>query len=159
MRSAAQVRYIVIHTTAGYGNRQAVERYWKSIGWKRPGYHRLVEENGKIEKLSDFNQITNGVAGWNSESIHIAYVGGVVRGNVNVPLDSRNSNQKAGLLTCIHEAVKWIRDNGGNLDNVTILGHRDFPNVNKACPSFNAIPEYRWILQTATNPANRLPRR
>jgi N-acetylmuramoyl-L-alanine amidase len=156
---AKQIKYIVIHCSAGYGNRQAIEAHWRSIGWRNPGYHRLVEESGKIERIADFNAITNGVAGWNTECIHIAYVGGVQRGNVNVPLDSRNANQKAGLLTCIHEAVKWIRDNGGNLDNCTILGHRDFPNVNKACPSFNAIPEYRWILQTATNPANRLPRR
>ena len=156
---AKQVKYVVIHCSAGYGNRQAIEAHWRSIGWRNPGYHRLVEESGKIERLADFNAITNGVSGWNTESIHIAYVGGVVRGDVSVPLDSRNPAQKAGLLTCIHEAVKWLKDNGCNMSNVTILGHRDFPRVNKACPSFNVIPEYRWIIQSATNPGNRLPRR
>jgi N-acetylmuramoyl-L-alanine amidase len=156
---AKQVKYIVIHCSAGYGNRQAIEAHWRSIGWRNPGYHRLIEESGKIERLADFNAITNGVSGWNTECIHIAYVGGVVRGNVSVSLDSRNPAQKAGLLTCIHEAVKWLKDNGCNMSNVTILGHRDFPRVNKACPSFNVIPEYRWIIQSATNPGNRLPRR
>jgi N-acetylmuramoyl-L-alanine amidase len=156
---AKQVKYIVIHCSAGYGNRQAIEAHWRSIGWRNPGYHRLVEESGKIERLADFNAITNGVSGWNTECIHIGYVGGVVRGNVSVPLDSRNPAQKAGLLTCIHEAVKWLKDNGCNMSNVTILGHRDFPRVNKACPSFNVIPEYRWIIQSSTNPGNRLPRR
>jgi N-acetylmuramoyl-L-alanine amidase len=28
-----------------------------------------------------------------------------------------------------------------------IQGHRDFPKVKKACPSFDAKNEYAWILK------------
>lgn len=154
MPIANKIKYIFIHCSAGYSGRKGIEAFWKSKGWKSPGYHRLVELDGKIEKLADFSAITNGVVGWNSQSIHICYVGGVERKNVNKALDSRTPEQKESLIKCIEEAKKWIKDNGNNT-KIIILGHRDAsPDKNgngviesweriKECPSFDAKTEYK----------------
>jgi len=68
------------------------------------------------------------VRGYNSNSIHIAYIGGKDR-------DDRTEIQKAMMLSLI----KGLRD---KYPEAVIQGHRDFPNVAKACPQFDAKVEY-----------------
>lgn len=132
------IKYIVIHCTATQpeASVEAIKNYWKSIGWKRPGYHILVDANGIPNYLAPFDQITNGVKGYNMESIHISYIGGIDRNGK--PKDTRTPQQKATLLKCIKESLEYV---GRKL---IIQGHRDF-GVNKACPSFDAKNEYKWI--------------
>ena len=131
-----KVKYIAIHCT-GASQQQSVNsilRYWeKTLGWRNPGYHRLIEADGTVHKLAPFEGITNGVRGFNSECIHIAYIGGEHG-------DNRTEEQKAAILDCIFEAMEWIGD------KPIIQGHRDFPNVAKSCPSFDAKKEYEWII-------------
>jgi N-acetylmuramoyl-L-alanine amidase len=130
-----EIDHIVIHCT-GANKSQSVEsilRYWReNIGWKQVGYHRLIEPDGTIHKLADLEEITNGVKRHNSTSIHICYIGGEFE-------DDRTEAQKASILNCIYEAMEAIGY------KVKIQGHRDFPNVSKSCPQFDAIPEYSWI--------------
>lgn len=132
------IKYCVLHCTATQpeASVEAIKNYWKSIGWKRPGYHILVDANGIPHYLAPFDQITNGVKGYNLESIHISYIGGIDRDGK--PKDTRTPQQKATLLKCIKEALEFV---GRKL---IIQGHRDFPGVNKACPSFDC-KEYEWI--------------
>jgi N-acetylmuramoyl-L-alanine amidase len=136
------ITHIVIHCTAGFGGRQVLENHWRSIGWSRVGYHRLINLDGTIETLSHFDQVTNGVSGHNANSIHIAYVGGVRRNAVTIPEDTRTEAQNRALLICIKEAQEYVRKGGGPAE---ILGHRDFPNVRKACPSFDVRAWLRAI--------------
>lgn len=133
------IKYIAIHCTATQPNAsvQAIQNYWKSIGWKRPGYHILIDATGKAHQLAPFSEITNGVKGFNMETIHISYIGGIDKHGK--PMDTRTEAQKASILTAIKQALEW---SGKNL---IIQGHKDFPNVNKACPSFDAKAEYKWI--------------
>lgn len=134
------IQYIVIHCTATpqTATVESIKRHWReTLGWKSPGYHRLIDKDGKVYELSHFNYPTNGVKGFNSKSIHISYIGGV--DDKNKPLDNRTDLQKASILNCIFEAVKYAGK------KVIIQGHKDFPNVNKACPSFEAKNEYSWI--------------
>jgi N-acetylmuramoyl-L-alanine amidase len=131
------IDYIVIHCT-GASQKQTVQsilNYWKNEKkWKSVGYHRLISADGTVHNLADFDKVTNGVAGFNSKSIHICYIGG--KDN-----DERTEAQKASILNCIKEALEYE----GITKKIKILGHRDFPNVKKACPQFNAIDEYSWI--------------
>ena len=131
------IDYIVIHCT-GASQQQSVDSilsYWKNnLKWKNVGYHRIIDQHGKVTPLADFNQITNGVKGYNKQSIHICYIGGQ-------HLDNRTEAQKAAILDCIFESLKWVEAP----KKVKILGHRDFEGVRKNCPQFNAIPEYSWI--------------
>jgi N-acetylmuramoyl-L-alanine amidase len=136
------IKYIAIHCTATQQNTSvaAIQRYWKdSLGWKSPGYHLLIEPNGTINRLLDFNGVANGVKGFNNHSIHISYIGGITK--EGKPLDNRTDAQKKAILLCINEVIDWS-------DNkcLIIQGHRDFPNQNKACPCFDAKAEYRGIV-------------
>jgi N-acetylmuramoyl-L-alanine amidase len=130
------IKYIVIHCTAGHKNQsvESIKSWWKQLGWKNVGYHFLVMGDGSVERLADLDKVTNGVAGYNSNSIHISYTGGMVK-------DDRTDAQKASILLCIKEALEYAVK-GGTVPK--ILGHRDF-GVNKACPQFDAIKEYGWI--------------
>jgi len=131
------IRYIVIHCT-GESQQQTVKSilsYWKNnLKWKNVGYHRIIDEHGKVTPLADFNQVTNGVQGYNKECIHICYIGGQ-------HVDNRTMAQKATIKNCIFEALKWV----DNPYEVIIQGHRDFEGVRKNCPQFNAKKEYEWI--------------
>jgi N-acetylmuramoyl-L-alanine amidase len=52
--------------------------------------------------------------------------------------DNRTPAQKLALLNIL---AAWV-----NLyPNARILGHKDFAGVKKACPSFNAISEYKHL--------------
>lgn len=106
----------------------------------------------KFEKAFSF--ITNGVKGFNSNSIHISYIGGVDRKNVNKPVDTRTEEQKKSLIFCIQKAKYILKQALNKEPEVLVCGHRDFSNDKngsgviesweriKECPSFDAIPEY-----------------
>jgi N-acetylmuramoyl-L-alanine amidase len=136
------IKYIVIHCTAG-SQRQTVENirvWWRRLGWRRVGYHRLIAADGTVHNLADYSQVTNGVAGFNANSIHIAYMGGVSpSGKVE---DNRTDAQKEQMEILVRELH-------AQYPNAIIQGHRDFsPDKNrdgfisrnewmKACPSFS----------------------
>lgn len=136
------IKYIAIHCTATQPSATvaAIQRYWKdSLGWKSPGYHMLIETNGTIHRLLPFDGIANGVKGFNKESVHISYIGGVTK--QGKPVDNRSDAQKKAILLCINEVIEWSENKC-----LIIQGHRDFPNQNKACPCFDAKAEYRGIV-------------
>lgn len=133
------IKFIAIHTTATQPNATvaAIQRHWKDVlGWKSPGYHLLIESNGTIHRLLPFDGVANGVKGFNNHSVHISYIGGITK--EGKPVDNRTAAQKEAILVCIKEVKEWA-DNKA----LIIQGHRDFPNVNKACPCFDAKAEYR----------------
>lgn len=156
-------KIIAIHCSAGFGNRKSIEAFWKTKGWKSPGYHILIEVDGTVHHLLDFSKISNGVLGFNEQTINICYVGGVEnKGTAAKPIwkgkDTRTIEQKCALNHCINEALVWLRENGADMSKVEIKGHRDFsPDKNgsgviesweriKECPSFDAIPEYSHLI-------------
>jgi N-acetylmuramoyl-L-alanine amidase len=154
MRTPKGITHIAIHCSAGFGNRQSIEAFWKTLGWKSPGYHKLIEVDGTVHELLDFSKTSNGVLGFNNQIINIAYIGGVEKkGNKWIAKDTRTLEQKCALDHCIAEAKAWLKQNG-NTNKIITQGHRDFsPDVNKngiieswerikECPSFDAKKEY-----------------
>ncbi|MCH7396572.1 N-acetylmuramoyl-L-alanine amidase [Belliella sp. DSM 107340] len=154
---------IFLHCTAGYGNIQAIKNYWKNVlGWKSNGYHIIIDLDGGENQITEFGKIVNGVRGYNTNSIHISYIGGVSRTNYKIAEDTRTEAQKAGILNAIFQAIQWIELNHATA-KIEILGHRDISkDVNgngiidtweriKECPSFDAIPEYKWIILNQNN--------
>jgi N-acetylmuramoyl-L-alanine amidase len=129
-----RVSRLVFHCTATKQTATvtSILNYWKNVlKWKSPGYHIIVSPDGSWTQLADFNSITNGVAGINSNSIHISYIGGV--GDNGRALDNRTDKQKE-----IFEIVyKTFRE---KMPSLTFHGHYEFNN--KACPSFNVK---NWI--------------
>lgn len=135
------IDYIAIHCTASQptATPEAILRFWRNhLGWKNPGYHLLVDAKGVVHRLLPFDQIANGVRGFNHNSVHISYIGGITR--QGRPIDNRTAAQKEAILLCIKEVMEWS-DN----KNLIIQGHRDFPKQNKACPCFDAKAEYKHL--------------
>lgn len=167
-----KIRYIVIHCTAGYGNIDSIIKFWReTLGWNGNGYSIIVDLVGTRWYLTkdktystdrekaDFEQITNGVLGYNDISRHISYIGGVHKNNYTKSLDSRTEAQKLGIEKAIYDILAWLAFNGRSINkDLRIVGHRDFSedeNGNgiiepwermKECPSFDAMKEYGWIL-------------
>lgn len=142
------VKYIAVHCTAG-SQKQTVGDLlteFKKKGWKNPGYHYVVTADGKIHQLLDEAKVSNGVKGYNSISINVAYTGGVDSSMKAV--DNRTEAQKASLMSL----MKLLRK---RYPKAVIQGHRDFsPDKNgngkvdkweriKECPCFEAKEEYR----------------
>lgn len=134
-----KINFIVVHCTASAPNTaiEAIQNYWKkTLGWSSPGYHWLIKEGGNRVQLIPEQMISNGVAGRNHECINIAYIGGIV--GKNSPYDTRTEQQKISMLILLKE----LRE---RYPKSLILGHRDFQGVNKACPCFDAIQEFKGI--------------
>ncbi len=133
------IKYIAVHCTATSQKTSisAIQSYWKNqLGWKMPGYHFIVLPNGTAVQLLPIEEVSNGVKGFNSVLINIAYLGGVDA--KNNPLDNRTPQQKTTLLELLKKYKKQF-------PKAIIQGHRDFPNVKKACPSFDAKKEYQSL--------------
>jgi N-acetylmuramoyl-L-alanine amidase len=125
-----EIKYIVLHCTATPQTTTvaSIERYWaKNLGWKSPGYHYIIQPDGIIVHLLPIDAVANGVRGYNSVSIHISYIGGVDA--KNAPIDNRTPMQIAAQ-------VHLLRELKAKFPDAEIKGHRDFPGVAKACPSF-----------------------
>jgi N-acetylmuramoyl-L-alanine amidase len=134
-----EIKYIVIHCSASNPTttKEAIINYWKNtLKWKTVGYHRLIDANGVVHELAKYEQVTNGVKGYNSESIHFSYIGGIDESGR--PKDTRTIKQKESLLYLVKQAKKQF-------PNAIVQGHKDFKNVAKACPSFDAKSEYKDI--------------
>ena len=130
-----RIDWLVVHCTATPQTTTvaSIQRYWReNLKWKSPGYHFLIEANGTVHNLQPINLPSNGVAGHNANSIHISYIGGV---NGQRAVDNRTEAQKREILRLLIDLKKQF-------PNAKIQGHRDFPRVAKACPSFDAKTEY-----------------
>lgn len=136
-KTMRDIKYIVVHCTATpqTATVSSIQNYWKNtLKWKMPGYHFMIKPDGEIVQLLEIEKISNGVKGFNSVSINISYIGGV--DSENKPIDNRTPAQKRSLTDLLTKLKK-------EFPRAIIQGHRDFPNVKKACPSFNAKEEYK----------------
>ena len=133
------IKFIVVHCTATPQDTkiQSIIDYWsKVLGWKNNGYHFIIDKNGNTTKITPIDKIANGVKNHNANSIHIAYIGGI--DSKGKSIDNRTIAQKKSLLFCLRDLTR-------KFPKAEILGHRDFPEVKKDCPCFNAAKEYENI--------------
>lgn len=149
----SKLQYLVIHCTATPEGREvssAEIRKWHTSpvskggrGWKQVGYTDMVHLDGLIERLVKNNEdanvdpweVTNGVAGLNSVSRHIVYVGGMTKDN-KLPKDTRTPAQLRAL-------ENYVKDFHRRFPEVKIVGHNQF--AAKACPSFDVPAWLRSI--------------
>ncbi len=126
------VKYIVVHCTATQPEAtiESIRRYWREVkGWKDvPGYHYIIKPDGEIIKLLDESKNSYGVYAHNSECISISYIGGIDR--TGKPKDTRTKLQERAMFNKIVELLE-------RYPKAKAVGHRDFPGVKKACPSFD----------------------
>lgn len=105
------------------------------------GYHYVIDLEGRVHVGRPIGKTGAHVKGHNTGSIGICYIGGVTNDGNLSPKDTRTPAQKLAISELLHELVETY-------PLITeICGHRDFPGVKKACPCFDAIPEYEGILE------------
>lgn len=141
------IKYIAIHCTASSQTMtiEGLRQEFRRKGWSTVGYHYVVGIDGKITQMLTDDKVSNGVKGFNSVTINVAYIGGIdTKGK---PVDNRTPAQKSSLLSLLKMLHK-------KYPAAVIQGHGDFsPDLNKdgkitpnefikACPCFDAKAEY-----------------
>lgn len=139
-KSKRRIDYIVIHCAATPEGKnftaRDIDSWHKKIGWSGIGYNYVIKLDGTLELGRDVDLIPAHIKGFNGNSIGVVYVGGI--DTLGKPKDTRTPQQKETI-------IKLLKDLRKLYPNAKILGHRDFPSVKKACPSFDAKNEYKNI--------------
>lgn len=125
--------FIVIHCSATPPNmdigRDEIDEWHKDRGWSGIGYHFVIRRNGDIEIGRPHATVGAHARGFNGSSVSVCIVGGVSK--LQDPEDNFTDDQwttLAYLVVALHV----------HYPTAEVLGHRDLPNVAKACPSFDA---------------------
>lgn len=134
------IKRIFIHCTAG-SQKQTLDDLlieFAQKGWKNPGYHYVVFPNGNVKQLLSEDKVSNGVQGYNSTAINVAYVGGI--DNKGRAVDNRTKEQEEALW-------KLVKELKSKYPNATVMGHRDIwgsnpKNWKKQCPCFDVNSWY-----------------
>lgn len=133
-RLMRQINELVVHcaaTPAGKAfHASDIDKWHRGQGWSGIGYHYVITLDGCIEPGRDVETAGAHVSGHNANSIGICLIGGMNAQNT-APANTFNERQFDALELLLNGLrAKWPA--------AIILGHRDFPNVAKACPSFDA---------------------
>lgn len=125
------IRFLTIHCAAtpeGRDVKAATISEWDKAKFGQVSYHHVVELDGAaVRTLADDRRGAH-VGGANTGNIGICYVGGVDK-NGN-PKDTRTDAQKETLR-------RLVADYKAKYPGIVVRGHRDWPGVKKACPSFD----------------------
>lgn len=128
------VQFITLHCTATRPSQKAgvkeVRAWHRAKGWADVGYHFIVRRNGTVEKGRPLSQTGAHVQGWNRNNIGICLEGGL-----NEKSWAPENNFTREQWRALKPLVAGLR---AKAKKAKIVGHRDFPNVQKACPCFDA---------------------
>ena len=100
------------------------------------GYHYYITRNGRTYQTRHEQLIGAHAKGYNEHSLGVCYEGGLNK--QGKPADTRTKAQKQALLKLLRRLKK-------EHPQAQILGHRDLPDVKKACPCFDAKSEYNQL--------------
>ena len=115
-------------------------------GWRSPGYAIIIPPDGTLYQYAEAHEITNGVRGYNRDSLHLCWIGG--KGGQ----DNRTEAQKRIMAALTLQLLKPSR-----LGPVPVVGHRDLSRDRngdgiisrnewvKLCPSFDVAAWMREI--------------
>ena len=134
-----KIDLIVIHCSATRCNRSwpvtaLIRCHADRFGFT--GYHYYITRDGQTYQTRHEQLVGAHAKGYNAHSLGVCYEGGLDANGK--PADTRTPKQKRALLKLLRRLKKEHPD-------ARILGHRDLPDVHKACPCFDAITEYASI--------------
>jgi len=156
----SKIQYLVIHCTATPEGREVTKKdieQWHLIerGWSRVGYSDLIQLDGSLVGLTDYNQddvkdpweVTNGASGYNSNSHHFVYSGGLTKykpDNAHY-WPSKDTRTQAQLDTMELYVKFFIKRH----PLIKVIGHNQI--AVKDCPSFD-VPN--WLRSICINEIN-----
>lgn len=128
------VRFIAIHCSATPPDMDVgvddIRKWHQAKDWEDVGYHFVVRRDGLVEAGRSLEYQGAHIAGHNHEAIGVCVVGGVTKANVP------DANFTAAQFASLEAVVALL---AARYPGAVVRGHRDFPGVTKACPSFDAI--------------------
>jgi N-acetylmuramoyl-L-alanine amidase len=129
----ARTDYIAVHCSATKPSQNVDEseiRAWhQAKGWVDVGYNIVIPRNGMIQIGRPLDYAGAHVEGYNSRALGICLVGGIAEIDAQ-PENNFTASQFVALLVALRFCRLYA-------PHAMIQGHRDFPNVAKACPSFD----------------------
>jgi len=138
MSDLGTVKFLTIHCAATPEGRNVKAEQitaWDKAKFGQTSYHWVIELNGAMRRTLEDTEKGAHVGKANTGNIGICYIGGVDKmGN---PKDTRTDTQNKSLLTL-------VRTYKERYPSIVIRGHRDWPNVKKACPSFDVS---EWLAE------------
>lgn len=119
------IRKIVIHCSDSPDDRdigvKEIDSWHRQKGWSSCGYHFVVRRDGTIEKGRPVAQIGAHVAGHNSDSIGICWIG----------RNSISDKQRAALIELVETLLIEYK-----LQPENVLGHKEL-DPHKTCPNLD----------------------
>lgn len=107
-----------------------IRKWHKAQGWSDIGYHYVIRRDGRVERGRAEDEVGSHVKGHNATSVGVCMVGGL--NNVTWKPESNFTPAQWAALE------KLVRSLTIRYPLAKVLGHRDFPGVQKACPCFDA---------------------
>lgn len=141
------IRDIIVHcsaTEAGKNFRaRDIEAWHRARGFKRIGYHYIIDLDGTIERGRPISLAGAHCKGHNAHSIGVCYIGGLKNGK---PADTRTREQRAALNKLIYNLIEMY--------HARVHGHRDY--AKKECPCFDATKEYQAFFEQICLPGKKI---
>jgi len=139
------VNYIVIHCAATRPSQDIgasdIRRWHRQKGWLDIGYHYIIRRDGTVEIGRPEEQPGAHARGFNHLSLGICLAGGVGEDGI-----TPQANFTHDQMTALAALILDIEERHPEAD---VIGHRDLPNVRKACPSFDVS---HWLESSELRP-------
>ncbi|CAN8138991.1 N-acetylmuramoyl-L-alanine amidase [uncultured Thiomicrorhabdus sp.] len=131
-----EINTLVIHCSATKASMDIgvdeITEWHRNRGFFTIGYHFVIRRDGTIENGRMIDKMGAHAKGHNRDSFGICMVGGL--DDKGKPENNYTAEQWSSLS-------KLTRELYDHYPIRTIVGHRDLPKVNKACPCFD-VNEY-----------------
>lgn len=128
------VKFIAVHCSATPPSQniglKEIDRMHRLRGFLSCGYHYIVRRDGSIETGRPLDARGAHVEDFNDCAIGICLIGGVDASKQMRPEANFTEPQLSALRTLIDSLMATYA-------GASVRGHRDFPGVTKACPSFD----------------------
>lgn len=129
------IKYLVVHCADTYarmdiGAEKIKQWHVEERGWDDIGYHKVIRRDGTVEDGRSQEYAGAHAAGFNSKSYAVCLIGG--KGDDNEAENNFTSDQMESLVTVLSAWKVMSPD-------AEVVGHRDLPDVSKACPSFDVV--------------------
>lgn len=132
-RARAATDLIVVHCSATPPSMdigaEEIDRWHRERGFRGIGYHAVIRRSGLIEPGRPLGAMGAHARGFNDVSVGVCLVGGLGEDR-RTPSPSFTGRQFAAL-------DRLVAALGKAFPHARLLGHRDLPNVDKACPCFD----------------------
>jgi N-acetylmuramoyl-L-alanine amidase len=140
------VKFIAVHCSAT-GPAQDVgaadiDRWHRLRGFVKVGYHFVIRRDGAVETGRPLNERGAHVVDFNHNSVGVCLVGGTDGTKAQKP----QANFTPAQLQALKALLSTL---SARFPSAVVQGHRDFPGVAKACPSFDVR---HWLKTESIRP-------